>query len=63
MGHADKHSGSDVPLKIAGGGSAINRGVTTSAGSWYKNWDMLHTAAKACNVQLGLGQEIPGVLT
>jgi hypothetical protein len=63
MGHADKHSGSDVPLMIADGGSAINRGVTTAAGSSYNHWDLLHTAAKSCNVNLGFGQEIPGILT
>ncbi|BDX06589.1 DUF1552 domain-containing protein [Planctobacterium marinum] len=63
MGHADLHSNSDVPLMIAGGGSAINRGVTTAAGSSYDHWDLLHTAAKACNVDLGYGKEIPGVLT
>ena len=62
MGHADLHSGSDVPMLIAGGGSAINKGVVT-AGSGYNQRDMLHTAAKACGVSLGYGREIPGVLT
>lgn len=62
MGHADKHSGSDVPYLIAGGGSRINRGVTTAAGSSYDNYDLLHTSAKACGVELDFGQEIPGVI-
>lgn len=63
MGHADKHGGSDVPLMIAGGGSAIHRGVATSAGSAYNQLDVLYTAAKACGVSLPFGEEIPAVLT
>lgn len=61
MGHADLHSQDDVPMFIAGGGGAINRGVTT-AGSGYDQRDMLHTAAKACGVTLSYGREIPGVI-
>ncbi|MEM1401903.1 MAG: DUF1552 domain-containing protein [Pseudomonadota bacterium] len=63
MGHADKHSGNDVPLLIAGGGGAINTGVTTPAGASYNNHDVLFTAAKACGVAFDTGSEIPGVLT
>ena len=61
MGHADIHGATDVPMMIAGGGSSINRGVTTPAGG-YNQRDMLHTAALACGVTLGYGSEIPGVL-
>ena len=63
MGYADKHSKSDVPLMIAGGGSTINRGVTTAAGSNYNHWDLVHTAAKACRVDPCFGKETLGVLT
>lgn len=63
MGHADKHGANDVPLMIAGGGSAIRRGITTAAGSVYNQLDVLHTAAQACGVELNFGQTIPGVLT
>jgi len=62
MGHADLHGGSDVPYLIAGGGSRINKGVTTAAGASYDNYDLLHTSAKACGVVLDFGQEIPGVI-
>ena len=62
MGNADTHSGTDVPLMIAGGGGAIQRGVTTASGGSYNQLDMLYTAAQACGVTLNFGQEIPGVL-
>ncbi len=62
MGHADKHAGTDVPMMIAGGGSAIKTGVTTAAGSSYNQLDLLHTAAKSCGVTLDYGKEIPNVL-
>lgn len=62
MGHADKHSSADVPFLIAGGGSNVNRGVTTPAGSSYNQLDVLHTAAQACGVSLPYGSTIPGVL-
>ncbi|MBE1301179.1 MAG: DUF1552 domain-containing protein [Alteromonadaceae bacterium] len=62
MGHADIHSGDPVSYIIAGGGSRVHRGVTNSAGSSYDHHDVLHTAAKACGVDLGFGQEIPGVI-
>ncbi|MCG8612950.1 MAG: DUF1552 domain-containing protein [Pseudomonadales bacterium] len=61
MGHADVHGSSDVPLLIAGGGGAIQRGVTTS-GNGFNQHDLLHTAARACGVTLDFGREIPGVL-
>ncbi|MEM8941927.1 MAG: DUF1552 domain-containing protein [Pseudomonadota bacterium] len=61
MGHADKHSGDDVPLLIAGGGGAINTGVTTSVGSGYNNHDVLYTAAQVCGVTFDTGREIPGI--
>ena len=63
MGHADTHGGTDVPFMLAGGGSAVRRGVTTATGGSYNNWDLLHTAALACGVTLSFGTEIPGVLT
>ncbi len=63
MGHADTHGASDVPFLLAGGGSAIRRGVTTPTGGSYNQLDVLHTAAAACGVTLGFGQTIPGVLT
>ncbi len=63
MGNADAHGATDVPLMIAGGGSAIRRGVTTSTGGSYNQLDVLHTAAAACGLTLGFGQQIPGVLT
>ena len=62
MGHADLHSANDVPMMIAGGGSAINRGTST-AGSGFNQTDLLHTAASACGVNLPYGGVIPGVLT
>ena len=61
MGNADTHGAIDVPLMIAGGGSAINRGVSTVGNNSYNQLDMLHTAALACGVTLSFGQEIPGV--
>ena len=62
MGHADVHGSSKVPFLIAGGGSAVNRGTTTPAAG-HDQYDVLHTAAKACGVTLAFGREIPGVLT
>jgi hypothetical protein len=62
MGHADLHSGINVPLMIAGGGDTIQRGVTTPAGSSYNQLDALYTAAMACGVTLNFGKQIPGVL-
>lgn len=62
MGHADLHSANDVPMLIAGGGSSVNRGIST-AGSGYNQRDMLHTAASACGVALPYGNVIPGVLS
>lgn len=62
MGHADLHSSQDVPMLIAGGGSSINRGTST-AGSGFDQRDMLHTAGRACGVDLPYGRLIPGVLT
>jgi hypothetical protein len=62
MGHADQHSSSDVPMLIAGGGNTVNRGVSTP-GSGFNQRDMLHTAARACGVNLAYGNLIPGVLT
>ncbi len=62
MGHADLHASGDVPMMIAGGGSAINTGTST-AGSGFNQRDMLHTAARACGVNLPYGEVIPGVLS
>ncbi|MEO0437470.1 MAG: DUF1552 domain-containing protein [Pseudomonadota bacterium] len=61
MGHADKHSGSDVPYLLAGGGGAINTGVTTPVGANFNNHDLLYTAAQVCGVTFDTGREIPGV--
>lgn len=63
MGHADKHSGNDVPFMLAGGGDVIRRGVVNVAGSQYNHQDVLYTAAKACGVEWLHGKEIAGVLT
>ncbi|WP_125717398.1 DUF1552 domain-containing protein [Pseudoalteromonas rubra] len=62
MGHADKHSANPCAYLIAGGGARINRGVVSDIGSGYNQHDVLHTAAKACGVDLGFGKEIPGVV-
>jgi hypothetical protein len=62
MGHADRHSGQDVPLLIAGGGGTMRRGVATPVGGAYDNYDLLYTAALACGVVFDAGREIPGVL-
>ena len=62
MGHADLHGANDVPMLIAGGGSAINRGRST-AGSGFNQRDMLHTATSACGVDLPYGRIILGVLS
>ena len=63
MGHADKHSGSDVPYLLAGGGGAFATGVTTQVGSNYHNHDLLYTAAKVCGIEFDTGRELPGVLS
>jgi len=68
MGHADLHSRDDVPMMIAGGGSAINRGTSIvgtkpSNGQPSNQQDLLHTAAQACGVDIGFGEIIPGVLS
>ncbi|TMP39875.1 DUF1552 domain-containing protein [Pseudoalteromonas rubra] len=62
MGHADKHSANPCAYLIAGGGARIIRGVVSDIGSGYNQHDVLHTAAKACGVDLGFGKEIPGVI-
>lgn len=62
MGHADLHGNNDVPLMIAGGGSFVNRGVTT-AGAGYNQRDLLQTSANICGINLSFGQVIPGVAT
>ena len=61
MGHADKHGGSDVPYLLAGGGGAINTGVTTPVGASYHNHALLYTAAQICGVTFDTGREIPGI--
>lgn len=62
MGHADLHAASDVPMMIAGGGSRINKAVTTSTGGAYDQHDLLQTAGQACGIDLDFGNEIPGIL-
>lgn len=62
MGHADIHSASPVAYTIAGGGTRVNRGVVTDAGTGYDHQDVLYTAGKACGVDIGFGKEIPGVI-
>jgi len=65
MGHGDLHSQNDVPLMLAGGGGAIQRGVSNAGSSTYNQRDLLETAAQACGVtSLNYGgRVIPGVLT
>ena len=62
MGHADIHSASPVAYTIAGGGTRVNRGVVTDAGTGYDHQDVLYTAGKVCGVDIGFGKEIPGVI-
>lgn len=68
MGNGDAHGSNDVPLIMAGGGGAIQRGVSNAGGSSYTPLHQIHTAA----VALGADQHpdyqgyetdvIPGVL-
>lgn len=68
MGNGDTHGSTQVPVIMAGGGGAINRGVSNAGGSSYTPRHMLHTAA----VVLGANQSstyqgyetdvIPGVI-
>ncbi|WP_200911642.1 DUF1552 domain-containing protein [Teredinibacter purpureus] len=69
MGDGDGHGSNNIPLVMAGGGGAIQRGVSNAGGSSYTPLNMIHTAA----VALGADQHpdyqgyadsvIPGVLT
>jgi len=69
MGDGDGHGSNNVPLIMAGGGGAIQRGVSNAGSSSYTPLNMIHTAA----VALGADQHpayqgyansvIPGVLS
>lgn len=69
MGNGDTHGSNDVPLIMAGGGGAIQRGVSNAGNGSYTPLHQIHTAA----VALGANQHpayqnyetdvIPGVLT
>nr|WP_230537119.1 DUF1552 domain-containing protein [Teredinibacter turnerae] len=69
MGNGDAHGNGDVPLIMAGGGGAIQRGVSNAGGAGYTPLNMIHTAAVALNAHQASvyqGYEtdvIPGVLT
>ncbi len=69
MGDGDGHGSNNVPLIMAGGGGAIQRGVSNAGGSSYTPLNMIHTAAVALNAHQhssyqGYASEvIPGVLT
>ncbi|WP_197023890.1 DUF1552 domain-containing protein [Microbulbifer sp. HZ11] len=69
MGNGDAHSNTDVPLIMAGGGGAIQRGVSNAGGASYTPLHQIHTAAVALQAHqhpLYQGYEsevIPGVLT
>ncbi|GIX22423.1 MAG: hypothetical protein KatS3mg121_1206 [Gammaproteobacteria bacterium] len=49
MGDGDAHSSNDVPLIMAGGGSAVRRGVSNAGGASYTPLHLIHTAAVALN--------------
>ncbi len=69
MGDGDGHGSNNVPLVMAGGGGAIQRGVSNAGGSSYTPLDMIHTAAVALGAdehpayQGYSNNVIPGVLT
>ncbi|TVZ40729.1 uncharacterized protein DUF1552 [Alteromonadaceae bacterium 2753L.S.0a.02] len=69
MGNGDAHGSEQVPLIMAGGGGAIQRGVSNAGGSSYTPLNMIHTAAVALNAdqhpsyQGYASSVIPGVLT
>ena len=69
MGDGDSHGSNNIPLIMAGGGGAIQRGVSNAGGSSYTPLNMIHTAAVALNAhqhpsyQGYADQVIPGVLT
>jgi hypothetical protein len=69
MGNGDTHSSVQIPLIMAGGGGAIQRGVSNAGGSSYTPLHQIHTAAVALNAhqhpsyQGYANDVIPGVLT
>ncbi|MFD1217188.1 DUF1552 domain-containing protein [Microbulbifer celer] len=69
MGNGDAHSNSDIPLIMAGGGGAIQRGVSNAGGASYTPLHQIHTAAVALQAhqhplyQGYQSEVIPGVLT
>ncbi len=68
MGDGDGHGSNEVPLLMAGGGGAIQRGVSNSGSASYTPLNMIHTAAVALgadehpNYQGYANNVIPGVL-
>ena len=68
MGNGDAHSNTDVPLIMAGGGGAIQRGVSNAGGASYTPLHQIHTAAVALQAhqhplyQGYQSEVIPGVL-
>lgn len=68
MGNGDAHSNSDIPLIMAGGGGAIQRGVSNAGGASYTPLHQIHTAAVALQAhqhplyQGYQSEVIPGVL-
>jgi len=68
MGNGDAHSSTDTPLIMAGGGGAINRGVSNAGGSSYTPLHVIHTSAVILGVDQAAGYQgyessvIPGVI-
>jgi len=68
MGNGDAHSSTDVPLVMAGGGGAIQRGVSNAGGATYTPMNMIHTSAVVLGVDQDPGYQgyhtevIPGVI-
>jgi len=68
MGDGDGHGSNDVPLIMAGGGGAIQRGVSNAGSASYTPLNQIHTAAVALganqhpNYQGYASSVIPGVL-
>ncbi|PCK02927.1 MAG: hypothetical protein COA42_21870 [Alteromonadaceae bacterium] len=69
MGHGNQHGSENAPMIMAGGGGAIQRGVSNAGSSGFNQLNMLHTAAVALNAHQDplykgyASSVIPGVLT